>query len=208
MEGKKNGRVTIKSLSETFKKETEYLKEAVKHLENKLDNSNSRIERLEEQLAQKKEVTKMCDNTEKNCKICDNSFHVKEKLFKDFVNSPCTDFSMSSFYYSRPEPLPNTSLHVGNQFIHHSHKLHTYKGLVYCGRCGYRKGANQVRRLAKPCSPPGTNGMLNLEAIRKGELPPKLSAWPNEDNHSDGSSGGSLELYQLFYFTAARSIIG
>ena len=108
------------------------------------------------------------------CKICSNSFHVKEKPFEDFVNSPCTYFSMSSFYHSRPEPLPNTCLHVGNQFIHHSHKLHTYKGLVYCCRCGYRKGANQDRRLAKPCSPAGTNGILNLEAIRKGELPPKL----------------------------------
>ena len=127
------------------------------------------------------------------CKICTNSFSTKDKNFKEFVNSPCTDFNITIFTHSRPEPLLSKNLHVGNQYVHHTHKLQTYRGLVYCGKCGYRKGTNQVKRLAKPCMPPDSNGLANLKAISKGELPPNVPCWPLEEDSDESSS--ELELY-------------
>ena len=84
-------------------------------------------------------------------------------------------------------------MHVGNQFIHHSHRIHTYKGFVYCGKCGHKKGTNQMRILAKPCAPPAISGLRTLEAIQLGSLPPGMSEWPDEE--SDDSSDEALTLY-------------
>ena len=56
-----------------------------------------------------------------------------------------------------------------------------------------KNGNNQVRRLAKPCGPPGSPGLRNLEAIRLGRLPPDLLEWPDEG--SDESSDEALTLY-------------
>ena len=69
-----------------------------------------------------------------------------------------------------------------------------FKGFVYCGRCGYRKGAKLVKKLAKPCTPPGSLGIRTLEAIRDGKLPPGLDEWPALDV-DDGSSSEELLLY-------------
>ena len=73
------------------------------------------------------------------------------------------------------------------------HELDLYKGFVCCSKCGCKRGANQVRKLAKPCSPPGLSGIRTLEAIQNGKLPPGLNAWPDEES-SDGSSD-ELMLY-------------
>ena len=43
MEAKKSNRITIKSLSEEFKKEIEFLKERVKHLEKKDEESDTKL---------------------------------------------------------------------------------------------------------------------------------------------------------------------
>ena len=92
-------------------------------------------------------------------------------------------------------PLHDKFIHVGNQFVHHSHKLNMFKGFVYCGKCGYRRGATQVRLLAKPCSPPGLAGIRTLEAIRDGKLPPGLEEWPIQEVDDCASSDSSLFLY-------------
>ena len=149
--------------------------------------------KLEEMISNSKHVL-VQDQSRYYCKTCSNSYHVNDKNFKEFINSACTDICVPSFSHNRPEPLHSHMLHVGNQFVHHSHNLQIYKGLVYCSKCGYRKGSNQVRRLAKPCFPPDSNGILNLRAIHKGELPPNVTHWPLEDS-SDESSSGSLELF-------------
>lgn len=94
------------------------------------------------------------------CQICNSSYSHTDKIFKEWVTSPCTEFAnLAVFSHNRPEPYNNSFLHIGNQYVHHSHKLHMYKGLIYCGKCGYMKGANQVRKLAKPCGPPDIGGM-------------------------------------------------
>ena len=117
---------------------------------------------------------------------------MNDPLFKDWVASACVEFESEG--HCRPEPIMNYFLHVGNQSVHHTHRLSIYKGFVYCGRCGYRKGTNQVRKLAKPCAPPGLAGVKTLSAIQDGKLPPGLTAWPDHDGDDGSSSEGSQVL--------------
>ena len=121
-----------------------------------------------------------------------NSFSDTDPLFKKWVVSACTGAHVSTSSHSRPEPIDEKFIHVGNQFVHHSHKLNMFRGFVYCGKCGYRKGANQVRKLAKPCSPPGLYGIQTLEAIRDGQLPPGLNEWPILERDGNPSDSGLL----------------
>ena len=130
-----------------------------------------------------------------HCKICLSSFLESDRLFKSWVTSACTGTHTSASSHSRPEPLHDNFIHIGNQFVHHTHKLNMYKGFVYCGKCGFRRGANQVRKLAKPCAPPGLSGIRTLEAIRDGKLPPGLEEWPILEEDDGFSSDGSLFLY-------------
>ena len=82
-------------------------------------------------------------------------------------------------------------LHVGNQCVHYSHTLAVHRGLVYCSKCGYKGGANQVRKLTKPCAP---SGVRNLKAVRDGKLPPGLEEWPHSADDDGSLSDGSLTL--------------
>ena len=122
------------------------------------------------------------------CNVCNSDYRLNDPLFKQWLASACTGSQSSALSsHSRPCPVNDNFIHVGNQFIHHSHKLNVYKGFVYCARCGYRRGTNQVRLLAKPCAPPGQYGIRTLEAIQNGKLPPNLDAWPIEESSDDSS---------------------
>ena len=57
-----------------------------------------------------------------------------------------------------------------------------------------------MRKLAKPCAPPGSSGIRTLEAIRDGKLPPGLEEWPILEEDDGFSSDGSLSLYQFFFY--------
>ena len=121
------------------------------------------------------------------CQVCASSFKSTDSLFQEFITSSCTAQHTSALSHCRPTPIDDNFMHVGNQFIHHSHKLNIYRGFVYCGKCGCKKGTNQVRLLAKPCAPPGLSGIRNLVAIQEGKLPHGYTSWPDEDS-GDGSS--------------------
>ena len=129
------------------------------------------------------------------CKICLSSFSHSDPELKTWLRSACTGSSFTTLSHDRPNPINEKFIHVGNQYIHVTHKLCNYKGFVYCGKCGYRKGSNQVRNLAKPCAPPGSFGAATLKAIQQGRLPPRLHSWPVEAAAGFPASDSELELY-------------
>lgn len=51
----------------------------------------------------------------------------------------------------------DANIHIGNKQIHSSHNMYTYRGLLYCLKCG-ATGTNQLRYLSKPCEPPSFTG--------------------------------------------------
>jgi uncharacterized Fe-S radical SAM superfamily protein PflX len=81
MEAKKNGRMTIKVLSEEFEKEIKSLKGIVKLLEKRLDDSERKVEILEEKLGEKEEVVEHSLEIEIKCKVCEFKCESKQSLY-------------------------------------------------------------------------------------------------------------------------------
>ena len=87
MEAKKNGRLTIKILSEEVDKELKKLKQIVTSLENRLDGSEQKVKYLEEKLAQKAGETENLDEMHIKCKFCEETFISKRNLKKHLRDS-------------------------------------------------------------------------------------------------------------------------
>ena len=72
------------------------------------------------------------------------------------------------------------SLHRGNNNTHSSHELCSYRGLVYCSKCGARAGANQFRLLAHKCEAITSYGEQVLKRIARDKYPTGITIWPDE----------------------------
>ena len=84
----------------------------------------------------------------------------------------------------RPRPLPLELLHIGNRAIHPSHKINTFRGLVYCRTCGAKAGntaAGFIKLLAAPCRAPQTHGKDNVKRLAEGRLPRGTKSWHCDD---------------------------
>ena len=85
MAAKTNPKVTVKSLSlefSKFREENSNLKQCVKSLEKKLEDSEQRLKVVEEKLSLSKEPLK----TVHNCNLCDQSCDSKKNLKKHFAD--------------------------------------------------------------------------------------------------------------------------
>ncbi len=93
------------------------------------------------------------------------------------------------FPIDKPIPLKYEAIHRGNATTHHTHILYTYKGLVYCNKCGM-KSNSELRKLSHPCNPPTEYGLANLKAIAEGNLPSvyKPRNKPTPSKHSTPTS--------------------
>ena len=115
------------------------------------------------------------------CSRCRNSFHIADPSLKIWLQSQCIPVLLDSA--CRPTPLARAdTFHIGNNTTHASHKLFSYRGLVYCNQCGARSGANQIRKLSKPCVPAGPNssGRVTIDRINAGKKPFGLASWADE----------------------------
>ena len=104
------------------------------------------------------------------CSQCRDSFKLKDPAFQSWLAGQCLPLVSTN----KPKPI-NNFMHVGNNFVNHTHKLKVHRGLVYCAKCGCR-ATNQLRHLAKACIPPGAYG---LRAIMGDKLPTGLDQWPD-----------------------------
>ena len=111
------------------------------------------------------------------CVRCLSSFKKSDPQAKRWLQASCAVVGSAT---DKPIPIFYSNVHVGSSIIHHTHKLFTFKGLVYCNKCGCRAGSRVLRGLADRCAPPTQYGMSSLAAIREGQLPPKLPYWPAE----------------------------
>ena len=124
---------------------------------------------------------------------CSRCFEVAPLVtshFRDWLASPCRpDGSLAYAFFSgkrRPAALPtHRPVVVGRRPAHSSHTLFSFRGLVFCRKCGYY-ALNRFLKLAEPCE------IRNPDAARKrvrnllrGQLPHGVPSWPNEDSMLD-----------------------
>ncbi len=110
------------------------------------------------------------------CARCLNSFNKHDTTVSHFLATSCSARGSSS---DRPVPMKHESIHIGRRTIHHSHSIHTFRGLIYCNNCGMRS-STELHNLNKQCMPPTEYGMQTKLALSNGKLPPKLTRWPDE----------------------------
>jgi hypothetical protein len=103
------------------------------------------------------------------------------------LKSSCTRKGVSANAAMQHKPIKvDESLHRGNADTHSSHTLFSFRGLIYCNRCGARAGASQVRLLAKPCDAPGQHRNQVLKCINCNNLPNGVLKWPDDESSSSG----------------------
>ena len=73
----------------------------------------------------------------------------------------------------------DANIHRGNKAIHPSHNMFSYRGLLFCFKCG-AIGTNQVRLLSTQCVEATFTGQRTLRYILDGKQPPGLAKWPDE----------------------------
>ena len=114
-----------------------------------------------------------------HCSMCLDSFRIEDPACQHWLAGLCLEVTSSSpdvpplCLPPRPQriPISKGAIHVGNQTIHHSHRLLTHRGLRYCRKCGYVATNMQTRKLAKPCEPPKQYGRNIKRSIQKDEIP-------------------------------------
>ena len=114
------------------------------------------------------------------CLRCSNSFNIKDSSLRSFLQSQCFAIGTNA---DKPVLVPLEIKHIGNKSTHHSHKLSSFKGLIFCTKCGMR-GPTRLVNLSKPCEGPTGYGKRNLEAIFQGKLPEQLDAWPSDEGNT------------------------
>ena len=110
------------------------------------------------------------------CTRCKCAFFKNDPSARHWLSTQCPAIGSDT---DRPTPICH-SIHFNRQNSHSSHSLYTYRGLVYCNKCGCR-ALTQLRKLGHPCEPPlnpYSYGSISLAAIRAGKLPPNLTQWP------------------------------
>ena len=126
-----------------------------------------------------------------SCARCHSSFNCKDPALKHWLSVQCKEIGSNT---DRPIPIPLEQIHRGRNITHVSHHLYTFKGLVYCNRCGCRAGKSGLKKLGHPCEAPTTYGLASLAALRAGKKPPQLVDWPCEVARPPSSSVSSWVL--------------
>ena len=124
------------------------------------------------------------------CARCRDSFscNPREMLLK-WLSSPCIALNTE---VDRPVPLPFECCHIGNQAVSFTHSLRTFKGLLYCAKCGAISQGSVLGKLAKTCTPPSTYGLRNIRNLNRGILPHGLTQWPCDANNNQHEIIGGL----------------
>ena len=110
------------------------------------------------------------------CMRCNTNYSCKNKTgLKHWLSSPCPDLGA---FHDRPVHMAFDHVHIGNLDVDFSHELMSFKGIVYCNKCGSISQQSKLGKLASPCLPPSQAGLNNLKLLKAGTPPVNINAWP------------------------------
>ena len=121
-------------------------------------------------------------NTRIHCTRCRSHVSIScPKEVRQWLEKPCRAIGTDR---EQPVPINYDNMKIGHQTIDMSHKVFTYKGLIYCRKCGGHAGKNHIiHKLAHPCKPGETLeqqrwGKQVVDKIQAGQLPYGVKQWP------------------------------
>ena len=118
-----------------------------------------------------------------HCTACFQSISATDRGVKQWLRQPCVPnanmIRAITFGTTRPTELPHgQAVRIGRSMTHSDHKLLNYRGLYFCGLCGYY-AAGKAQKLLGPCTSRGKKAVTRVLALRAGRLPSGLNSWPN-----------------------------
>ena len=155
----------------------------ITHLPNRKRNKQVHVPKpvsisKESAIARSKHCITVVQNTVQ-CTKCLSQCSMNSSCFWEFINSACNPARKPSYFNNI---AIEGSVRVGNIVSHSTHKMYSYRGIKYCGACGFMAGA-VMRALKNECKGVkgrSTHGQRVLDAIASGLLPPNVSEWPGE----------------------------
>jgi len=114
------------------------------------------------------------------CLQCQSSLSPKDSNFTNWIRSSCTPIAPKA----NPLAPIGATIQIGNASSHPSHPIAVYKGLHICVKCGFLGNA-KMHKLSEPCLGEKSSryGIRNLKAVQRGDLPPQISSWPEDNSH-------------------------
>ena len=112
------------------------------------------------------------------CSVCLSKCNINSTCFWEFIKSKCSPANKPS---QHNVIAINGQVRVFNNISHTSHSMFSYRGIKYCGLCGYMAG-EKMRSLKQQCKGihgRTAHGQRVLDAIAANILPPNVSAWPD-----------------------------
>jgi len=116
------------------------------------------------------------------CTVCKSRLSHNSPTLRAFLGKECEvprAIHTVSHHGDRPYPI-NTTIQIASTSTHSSHKLYSYRGVVFCNVCGCVAQA-RLRGLAKMCR--GTSnvtGQRVKDRLAHGLLPYGMLQWPDE----------------------------
>ena len=119
-----------------------------------------------------------------HCNKCLKHSGASEDSRVKFLMSPCipnlTMVRNITLGNARPIAIRNKGdIQVGRSLLHQSHDLFVFKGLYYCGKCGYCASA-KAQKLLGECTERGEAAAKRVLALKRDKLPSGLLSWPSE----------------------------
>ena len=116
-----------------------------------------------------------------HCVGCLAAVSLRSPFLRDWIASPCPCIATKHTDFShQPFKIVGAAVAIGKAVSHFSHHLWSFRGLVYCNKCGARS-VSVLHGLANQCQPPTLAGSQVLNAISNDKLPPGLDHWPRRD---------------------------
>ena len=116
------------------------------------------------------------------CTVCKGRINFNSPNLRSFLDKVCDIVSQVHVgRYAQDKPVRiNTTVQIANSVTHPSHKLMSYRGVIFCNACGCA-AQTVLRGLAKSCKRSRNgHGQRVQERIAQGLLPHGMNTWPDD----------------------------
>ena len=77
-----------------------------------------------------------CVNNRLTCRVCLNSFATSDPACKQWLKGHCVVLSDDAPQFKHIRIQDDASIHLGNKQLHSTHNVYSYRGPLYCLKCG------------------------------------------------------------------------
>ncbi len=135
------------------------------------------IDKKEQAMAKSEHNLSTCGVIAK-CSKCLSQCNLNSGSFWEFIKSKCTPAHSPSTFNAI---AIQGQVRMGDALSHVSHPMFSYRGIKYCGQCGYMAGKlmRSLKLQCKGVQGRTIHGQRVLDSLAANLLPPNVTTWPD-----------------------------